>query len=150
MITRKERQASPLLDDYPIIYETDVAWGEMDAFQHVNNVVYFRYFESARLKYFERTSMLQEMEETGVGPILHSIGCRFRFPLTYPDRIQVGVRVLTLGEDRLTLHHRVVSERHQRIAAEGEGIVVMYDYRNNRKARLSLTLRSAIAELEGW
>jgi acyl-CoA thioester hydrolase len=35
---------SDLLAGYPIIYETDVAWGEMDAFQHVNNVYYFRYF----------------------------------------------------------------------------------------------------------
>ncbi len=141
---------SELLKDYPVIYETDVAWGHMDAFQHVNNVVYFRYFESARIKYFESTPMMEEMEKTGVGPILHSIGCRFRFPLTYPDRVQVGVRVTKLGEDRLFLHHRAISVQQNRIAAEGEGVVVMFDYRNNRKAAVSPTLREAIARLEGW
>lgn len=141
---------SDLLQDYPVVYETDVAWGEMDAFQHVNNVVYLRYFESARIKYFHHTPMMSEMEETGVGPILHSVSCRFRFPLTYPDRVRVGVRVKEVGEDRLVVHHRVVSVRHERIAAEGDGVVVMFDYRNNRKARVSETLAAAIARLEGW
>ncbi|NUQ37150.1 MAG: acyl-CoA thioesterase [Caldilineales bacterium] len=137
-----------LLAAYPVIYETDVAWGEMDAFQHVNNIIYFRYFESARLHYFQQTPLLAEMEVTGVGPILHSIHCRYRFPLTFPDRVRVGVRVTEMAEDRITVHHRAVSARHNRIAAEGEGVVVMFDYRRNHKAALSPTLRAAIQRLE--
>ena len=43
-----------LLADYPVVVETPVAWGEMDAFGHVNNIVYFRYFETARIAYFEK------------------------------------------------------------------------------------------------
>lgn len=139
-----------LLADYPIIYETDVVWGEMDAFQHVNNTVYIRYFESARILYFRRIPMMQEMEVTGIGPILHSISCRYRFPLTYPDHVRVGMRVLELGEDRLTVHHRLVSVQHGLIAAEGAGIVVMFDYQHHQKAPISPTLRAAIARLEGW
>ena len=138
------------LSEYPAIYETSVAWGEMDAFQHVNNVVYFRYFESARMHYLEQTPAMAELAETGVGPILHSISCRFRFPLTYPDRIRVGVRATALGEDRFTVHHRIVSASHDRIAAEGEGVIVMFDYRQNCKAHVSATLAAAIAGLEGW
>ena len=46
--------------DYPVVIETPVAWGEMDAYGHVNNIVYFRYFESARIAYFPtRTSRNQ-------------------------------------------------------------------------------------------
>ena len=37
------------LENYPVVIEIPVAWGDMDAFQHVNNVAYFRYFESARI-----------------------------------------------------------------------------------------------------
>jgi len=62
-----------------------VAWGEMDAFQHVNNVVYFKYFESARINYFEETGINAHMQTTGVGPILGNTQCRFKAPLTYPD-----------------------------------------------------------------
>jgi len=136
------------LTDYPVIYETDVAWGEMDAFGHVNNIIYIRYFESGRITYFNQTPMMQEMAETGVGPILHSITCRYRFPLTYPDRVRVGVRVTELGEDRMTVHHRAISVQHNRIAAEGDGIVVMFDYNRNQKAAISPTLAAAIARLE--
>ena len=140
-----------IFSGYPVIYETSVAWGEMDAFQHVNNVVYFRSFESARLYYLEQTPAMAELAETGIGPILHSINCRFRFPLTYPDRIQVGVRVMALGEDRFTVHHCIVSANHDRIAAPERG--------RDRDVRLSsesqgpptsATLAAAIAGLEGW
>lgn len=41
------------LIDYPVIYNQNVAWGDMDAFGHVNNTVYYRYIESARICYFD-------------------------------------------------------------------------------------------------
>ncbi len=47
-----------ILKHYSVIIETPVAWGEMDAFQHVNNIVYFRYFESVRIAYFEKIGYL--------------------------------------------------------------------------------------------
>lgn len=139
-----------LLAGYPVILPIDIAWGDMDAFRHVNNVIYFRYFESGRVKYMQATGAMSAMEHTGVGPILHSIGCRFRFPLTYPDRIRVGIRVTELGADRFIVNHRIVSERHNRIAAEGDGVVVMFDYRRNEKAPIPGFLRDAIIRLEGW
>ncbi|MCP4164859.1 MAG: acyl-CoA thioesterase [Chloroflexi bacterium] len=138
------------LADFPVIYETDVVWGDMDAFQHVNNVAYFRYFESARIRYIERIDMMEEMERTGVGPIIHSQSCRYRYPLTYPDRIQVGVRVSGVGLDRFIIQYRVVSARHDLLAAEGETLVVMYDYRRKQKAELSPTIREAIQRLQDW
>jgi acyl-CoA thioester hydrolase len=141
---------SDLLADYPVIYETNVVWGEMDAFQHVNNVAYFRYFESARIHYFERTELMQVMQDTGIGPIVHSQSCRYRFPLTYPDRIRVGVRVPSLGEDRFTMQYRLVSNRHQVVAATGEVLVVVFDYRRNQKTPIPGVIRDAIVGIEGW
>ncbi|HEY54202.1 MAG TPA: acyl-CoA thioesterase [Caldilineae bacterium] len=139
-----------LLADYPIIYETDVVWGDMDAFQHVNNVVYFRYFESARVHYFEHTRLLEVMKTSGIGPIVHSQNCRYRFPLSYPDRIQVGVRIPGLGEDRFPMQYKLVSARKQVVAAEGETLVVMFDYGRNQKTQLPASIRAAIAQVEGW
>ena len=141
---------SDLLIDYPIIYETDVVWGDMDAFQHVNNVVYFRYFESARVHYFQRTELMEEMRSTGLGPIVHSQSCRYRFPLSFPDRIRVGVRIPGLGEDRFPMQYRLISVKHQVVAAEGEVLVVMFDYGRNQKTLLPAAIRVAIARVEGW
>lgn len=64
-----------LLDDYPVIVDFPIAWGDMDAFQHVNNIMYFKYFESARISYFERIDLIKVMNETGIGPHIgfHSV-----------------------------------------------------------------------------
>jgi acyl-CoA thioester hydrolase len=137
-----------LLKEFPVIAELPVVWGEMDARQHVNNAVYFRYFESARTMYFEKLGVWTLMESTGIGVILGSINCRFRIPLTFPDKISVGVRVINIQEDRFTVVHRIVSHRYQKIAAEGEGVLVAYDYRQLCKAALPDELRQRIQELE--
>ena len=56
----------------------------MDAFGHLNNIVYFRYFETARIHYFERCGFMATYEEDRIGAILHSTSCRFRRPLHFP------------------------------------------------------------------
>ncbi len=138
-----------LLQNFPIVIEIPVAWGEMDAFQHVNNVVYFRYFESARIAYFETLDMMGYMEETGIGPILASAQCQFKLPLTYPDTVSVGTRVPTIEHDRFVMEYVVVSHRHQKIAARGEGMIVSYNYREGKKAPIPPELKRRILDLEG-
>ena len=138
-----------LASDFPVVFETPVAWGEMDAMGHVNNIVYFRYFESARLAYFERVGFLDEMKRSSVGPILATTRCRFRKPLTYPDRVRVGARARDLQNDRFTMLYCIESEALDTVAADGDGLIVAYDYREKRKAALPDSVRRAIVELEG-
>jgi acyl-CoA thioester hydrolase len=137
----------PQLVGFPVVIELDVAWAEMDSFAHVNNVVYFRYFENARVAYLTRVGWFDLMRD-GIGPILKSADAVFRKPVKYPDRLAVGARVVNVGADRVTFEHRVVSETWNDVAAEGEGVVVCYDYRGNRKAPLPEQLVAAIQALE--
>ncbi len=137
-----------LLAGFPVVIEIPVAWGEMDAFQHVNNIVYFRYFESARVAYFERLGFMELMARAGIGPILAEICCRYRRPLAYPDTVSVGVRVSEMDEARFVMQHRVVSHKLGAIAAEGEGMLVSYNYREKRKAPIPSEVRRRIEELE--
>src|SRR6185369_7724300 len=139
---------SPLLPGFPVVIEIPVAWGEMDAFAHVNNIAYFRYFESARIVYFERIDAMAERERSGCGPILAETYCRFRSPLRYPDRLQVGARVSKLAADRFTMEYALASTQLGRIAAEGTGVIVWYDYRASAKANIPATLRERIEALE--
>ncbi|GAB6095508.1 thioesterase family protein [Desulfatiferula olefinivorans] len=139
---------SDLLKACPVIIPIPVAWGEMDAFSHVNNVIYFKYFESVRIAYFEKLDMMNLMEETGIGPILASTQCRYKVPLTYPDTVSVGTRVSTIGDDRFTMEYIVVSQTRNLTAAEGEALIVAYDYRKNAKARLPEVLTERIRLLE--
>jgi acyl-CoA thioester hydrolase len=136
------------LSGYPVVVEIPVAWGEMDAFGHVNNIVYFRYFETARIAYFEKLNMPEFIGRDPIGPILAETSCRFRAPLSYPDRVSIGARVVSVGEDRFVMSYAVFSHRLKRIAADGEGVLVCFDYRQNRKAPVPARLRQRIEEIE--
>lgn len=136
----------PLLQDYPFVYTHVVTWGEMDAFGHVNNTEYFRYFEHARISHFEAIGLLGHMQQHQCGPILGETRCRFRIPLSYPDTVHIGVKVENLGDDRFTHVYTVVSERHNAIAAEGEGKIVYYDYKRNAKATLPEALKEQLRQ----
>lgn len=135
------------LQDFQVKVEIPVAWGEMDAMGHVNNINYFRYFETARIRYFELTGVLESMKETGIGPILAEATCRFRKPLLYPDTVTVGVRVNSVGKSSFVMEYMVVSASLG-IAATGIGVIVMYDYRSGSKTGVPALIRKAIEDVE--
>jgi len=137
-----------LLKQFPAVIEIPVAWGEMDALGHLNNTVYFRYFESARMAYFDRIRVLEFMDETGIGPILASTSCRFRIPVVYPDTVWTGARIANIDADRFTMEYAVVSQKHQKLAAAGSGIIVAFDYRARRKTAIPEEIKRRIQELE--
>jgi acyl-CoA thioester hydrolase len=138
----------PDLALFPVVVELDVAWGEMDSYGHVNNVVYFRYFENARVAHLDRIGWIASMRETGLGPILASTQARFRKPLDYPDHLLVGARIIDVQTDRVTYEYRIVSAKWNAVAAEGQAVIVSYDYRAGTKAPIPEAIRKAIAELE--
>ncbi len=143
-----KKRIEELLTGYPVVVELPVAWGEMDAFQHVNNVVYFRYFENARILYSKKAGLHAIKEQTGIGPILGSTSCRYKFPLTYPDTVSVGAKTVHIAEDRFTMQYVIVSHRHGKIAADGDGVIVIYDYRESRKTAMPDEIRSRLVAIE--
>ncbi|MBM4072754.1 MAG: acyl-CoA thioesterase [Planctomycetes bacterium] len=140
---------TPLLEGFPVVVQVPVVWGEMDSYRHVNNVVYFRYFENARLEYFRRLDWFAFEEQTGIGPILASTQARFKRPLTYPDTVSIGARLLSIEVDRFTLEHRIVSHAQQAIVTEGHGVIVIFHYPSGQKVSLPDELRKRIEALEG-
>lgn len=144
----RERAPSRAGVSWPLAIEVPLAWGEMDAFGHVNNAVYFRWFESVRMSYFELLGWPELQRETGLGPILHSTQARFRSPLVWPDTVSVATRVSAVGEDRFTMLYEVRSRALGAVAAEGSGLIVAFDYRRMGKAALPEVLRERIAKLE--
>jgi acyl-CoA thioester hydrolase len=137
------------MNRWPVTIELPVQWGDMDSYGHVDNVVYLRWFESARIAYFERSGILARMAAEQVGPILARQTIDYRLPLEYPDTVRVSATVLKLGNTSFTMALRMRSRAHQRaIAAEGENVIVLFDYRSGRKVPLGPDLRARIEELE--
>ena len=136
------------LGRYPVSISVTVAWGEMDSFQHVNNIVYARWIESGRVTYMNRLGYMKGKVGDGIGPILGRIQIDFRKPVTYPDKLRVDVTVKKMGRSSLTLGYRIYSHVQKLEVATGEDVVVMVDYRTGETTPLDAALREAILELE--
>lgn len=136
------------LGHFPVSVAIPVAWGEMDAFQHVNNTVYARWLETARISYFTRIGLLERMRAEGVGPIVGRIAIDFRRPVTYPDTVRVDATARKLGRSSFTMGYRMWSTEQQTEVATGEDVVVMFDYRSGRTTVVDEGLRGAILALE--
>ncbi|GAL17762.1 1,4-dihydroxy-2-naphthoyl-CoA hydrolase in phylloquinone biosynthesis [Vibrio maritimus] len=134
-----------LLEGFPVVTEIPVAWGEMDALNHVNNAVYFRYFETARLDYFSHIHLMEDMAVTNIGPVLGDTYCRYKLPVTYPDTLLVGSRITDVKDDRFTMEYQIVSKKLQKVTTIGHATIVMFNFGTNKKANLSETLLQAIA-----
>ncbi|WP_261858770.1 acyl-CoA thioesterase [Photobacterium sanguinicancri] len=137
-----------MLKGYPVITEIPVAWGEMDALNHVNNVVYFRYFETARIDYFLQLSLMDDLQKTGIGPVLKETQCSYKIPVTFPDTLHVGSKICDMGDDRFTMEYSVYSQKLGKITTVGSAEVVMFNFKTNKKAHISDEIRSRITEIQ--
>ncbi|MGV3625924.1 MAG: acyl-CoA thioesterase [Archangium sp.] len=136
------------LGTFPVSIEHRVQWGEMDAFGHVNNANYLRWFESARIAYFEATGIgTTAMDSAQWAPILGRATVDFRKPVKYPDVVTVFATVTRFGTTSFTMAYRAESKALG-VAAEGEAIVVLLDPRTGEKVAIPDELKAAIEKLE--
>jgi acyl-CoA thioester hydrolase len=131
---------------FTIELEVPVAWGEQDLFGHVNNIVYFRYFESVRMHYLERIGALRSHQEQGIGVILASTTCDFRKPVEWPQKLRIMAGASHIGNTSFTMVYRIEDESGA-VVAEGTSVQVMYDYTAGHKVPIPAPVRSAIEEL---
>lgn len=136
------------LADFPVIVSVPVQWGDQDAFQHVNNTVYLRWCESARIEYLSRTGLSDRVARDKIGPILASITCNFRRPVTYPDTVRVGARVTRLGGSSFTMEHVVTSDAQKAVVADAQSTLVVFDYEAQASHAIPDDVREAIGRLE--
>jgi acyl-CoA thioester hydrolase len=134
---------------FPVFITLPVQWGDQDAFGHVNNTVYFRWFESARIAYSDRIGLSDMKKTKNVGPILASITCDYRRQITYPETVIVGTKVTRIGRTSLTIEHELFTQSDQALAAEGKSTIVVFDYTANRPHPVPDSIRRAIETLEG-
>ena len=134
---------------HPFSIALPIQWGDQDAFGHVNNTVYFRWFESARVAYLDQPELLRILESHQLGPILASIKCDFRRQLKYPDTVQITASVTHIGRTSVKMSHLLYSQAQQAIAAEGDSTIVVFDYATQRPTPVPADVREALGRIEG-
>ena len=133
-----------LQSQFPAVYEQKVAWGDMDAFGHVNNVMYYRYIESARIAYFD----LLNVFEQDVLTVVASSQCKYLKPVFYPDVLHIGARVEEMRNSAIRMYYVLYSEKQQQVVAEGEAVVVFVDKVEMKKTLMPQIIREKIIALE--
>lgn len=123
--------ADNITDSY-VTLELPVQWGNMDAAQHVNNTVYLRWIESARIEMFKKMHG-GEFEFKKIVPILAWQDCKYIFPVTYPDTVVISLEILELMEDRVLCEGKIYSKKHDRLAAISKTLLMAYDMEELKK-----------------
>lgn len=132
------------LVNYPIVHVQPVMWGEMDAFNHVNNVAYYRYAESARISYMHSLAMFKDETLT----ILAGSSCNYLRPVHYPDTLLIGVKCTKIGNTSLSMAYEYYSSAQNAIVANGTATIVRTDKDGNKQA-WTADERKIISDFEG-
>ncbi|MBE0424367.1 MAG: acyl-CoA thioesterase [Lutibacter sp.] len=140
-----------LLKDFKVKTTVKVRWGDMDAYQHVNNVVYVAWGEIARIDYFialESEAFLSSPKKMQYAPILGFQSVKYIAPLVYPDTIHIGTKTEEIKEDRIVLKSFYYSENTKKLVAIKTHEVVVFDYKTNQKIHVPEELIVKINNLE--
>jgi acyl-CoA thioester hydrolase len=120
-----------------------VRWGDMDAMAHVNNTVYFRYMEQARISWFE--ALLPRGEAWGsTGIVIANASCNFKKAINYPGTVEVKMFAGPPGGSSLPTFYELLVKNQ--IHADGEATVVFIDMEKQKAVRIPEALRNLISK----
>ncbi|MBI3157784.1 MAG: acyl-CoA thioesterase [Burkholderiales bacterium] len=133
--------------DKKLVHESiiPIRWGDMDAMGHVNNTIYFRYFEIVRLDWFYSIGAAAD-PAAGSGPVIVNAFCSFLRQLEYPGEVKARMYVANPGRSSFDTY--VTLERTDEpgvIYAEGGAMTVWTDYAARKSAPIPDALRALIA-----
>jgi acyl-CoA thioester hydrolase len=121
-----------------------IRWGDMDAYEHVNNTVYFRYMEQARVEWLERSGHVCNARQEA--PVIINASCTFFVPLTYPGTVEVRMFAGHVGRSSVATYYELRLEGADLLYAEGAAKVVWMDPATGKSVPLPAALRQLVAE----
>jgi acyl-CoA thioester hydrolase len=134
------------LKDFNLTTEITVRWADMDVFKHVNNAEYVRWVECARVEYLMKIA--GDLKGNALGPILARTDIRYIFPITFPDTVIVGFRVMEIRDDRLICECKIFSKKYERLSAIAYNTIMAYDFNNLRKTDIPIEWVMNIQDFE--
>jgi acyl-CoA thioester hydrolase len=121
-------------------------WSDNDAYRHVNNVVYYGFFDTAVNQHLIDAGVLDVAGSASVGLVVET-ACRYFAPVSFPDRVTVGLRVAQVGRSSLRYELAVFRNDDALAVAEGHFVHVYVDRETNRPVPLPGAVLDAIASL---
>jgi len=118
-----------------------IRWGDMDAMGHVNNTVYFRYMEQARIGWFEALVPGDEAWSK-LGVVVANASCNFKRPINYPGTVEVKLSVAPPGGSSVQTFYELKID--DEVYADGAATVVFIDMQAQKPVRIPERIRSLL------
>jgi acyl-CoA thioester hydrolase len=132
--------------DYPHFLSINTRWSDNDIYGHVNNVVYYSYFDTVVNEYLIREGALDLEAGRTIGLVVET-HCSYFASLAFPDRIDAGLRVTQLGTTSVRYDVGIFSAGSERPAAQGHFVHVYVDRDTRRPVPLPDALVAALKPL---
>jgi acyl-CoA thioester hydrolase len=132
--------------DYPHFLPIQSRWNDMDKYGHINNMVYYGYFDTVVTDYIVRIGKLDTDRSAAVALVVES-HCNYHRPLSFPAIIECGLRIGKLGTSSVRYEIGVFSRGDATIAADGHFIHVFVDRETMRPTPIPTPMRQALAPL---
>lgn len=132
------------LKNFPSIYTQNVIWGDMDMLGHVNNVIYYRYMESARIDYFKEMNLFGH----GIMMVISKSNCQYLSSVVYPDQLYIGACVEEIRNSAVRMSYTLFSEQQKKVVAIGEAVMVCLDENTQQKTNIPSKLKQLILDFE--
>ena len=136
----------PSRADYKVFYPITTRWSDNDIYGHVNNVIYYSYFDTAANRYLIEEGGLDISDASIVGYVVNS-GCEYHAPITYPESVVAGVRVDRLGNSSVQYGIAIFKEGEEQAAAHGHFVHVFVERAENKAVPIPGNLRAALERL---
>ncbi len=135
-------------DQYRHWLTIEVRWGDMDAMGHVNNTVYFTYFESARISLLGKSDIRARYADSRQGPVLVSTSGDFKRQVVFPATLDIGLRVTKIGHRSFHMEYGVFFHGTDELVAVGRSINAWVDYAAGKAVPLPDDLRVELAKYQ--
>jgi len=136
----------PALAAYPYVTQISTRWSDNDLYGHVNNVVYYSYFDSAANLYLISEGGLDIARGDVIGVVVDS-RCTYHAPLSYPEPVRAGVRVDKLGNRSVTYGIAIFAAADDAAAAHGQLTHVFVDRHTRKAVAVPASLRTALERI---
>ncbi len=140
------KAAAPTRDEYKVFYPIPTRWEDNDVYGHVNNVVYYSYFDTAANRYLIEEGGLDIANAETVGYVVNS-GCAYHAPIAHPENIEAGLRIDRLGNSSVQYGIAIFREGEDSAAAHGHFIHVFVDRATDRSVPIPEPMRAALQRI---
>ncbi|MEX8194309.1 acyl-CoA thioesterase [Comamonas guangdongensis] len=131
---------------YPILRQISTRWSDNDVYGHVNNVVYYSWFDTAVNAYLIEQGALDIHGGQTIGLVIET-QCNYFAPLAFPQTVEAGIRVAHIGSSSVRYEVGLFAAGEAQSAAAGHFVHVYVDRETRRPVALPVALRAALEPL---